>query len=140
MLYKSFELVQLSWPLGLVVLCSGIVYCGLLSVFPDAIDAFRSMRGYVIGSDWGAIETLFSMAAGVSGWISVVVAQRRLDANKLALFLVGLLCCVASIGLGFGSAAVFVGLHSDSVWEMMMYSLVSGAGACAFRGFISDAV
>ena len=138
MLHKAFEIMTLLWPVGLVALPFGMGCCFLLCLFPDAIEAYDKMRDFTATSQWGGIEVLFSLNSGVLGWVTVVVSERRLGAARFALLRMALPWCLASIGGGFALALLYIGSLSDSMWEMLAYSLVSAIGACAVRAYLGN--
>ncbi len=138
MLYKTFAILKLSSPVAVVALPFGMGYCFLLCLFPDAIEAYDKMLDFTATSQWGGIEVLFSLNSGVLGWVTVVVAERRLGAARFVLLLMALPWCLASIGGGFALALLYIGSFSDPMWEMLAYSLVSAIGACAVRAYLSN--
>lgn len=138
MFHKPFRFLRISWPIGLVTLPFGTVYCLLLCLFPDSIDAYANMRVYTDFSTWGGIETLFALNSAVLGWLSVVVAERRTGVVGFVLLLMVLPWCFSSIGAGFALASLCVGSFSDAVWDMLAYSLVSVVGASALRAYLCD--
>ncbi len=138
MFQKGLALLKLSWPLGVVALPFGTVYCLLLYLFPDSIDAYVKMRTYTVFSRWGGVEVFFVLNSAVLGWVSVVVSERRTGAARFILLLIALPWCFASIGGGFALAPLCLGRLSDAMWEMMAYSLVSVVCAGALRAYLGD--
>lgn len=138
MLHKTYEIMKLSWPLGLVALPFGMGYCFLLCFFPDAIDAYDKMRDFTATSQWGGIEVLFALNSGVLGWVTVVVSERRLGPARFVLLLMALPWCFASIGGGFALALLYIGSLSAAMFDMLAYSLVSAVGACAVRAYLDN--
>lgn len=132
------EFLRISWPVGLVAIPFGTVYWLLLFLLPDSIDAYVHMRAYTDFSRWGGIEILFALNSGILGWLSVVIVERRADVARFVLLLMVLPWCFSSIGSGFALASLSVGVFSDAVWNMLMYSLVSTVGASALRAYLSD--
>jgi len=135
MLCKTFEIMKLSWPLGLLALLFGMVYGLLLWSFPDAIEAYGTMRDYTAISQWGGIEVLFVLNSGVLGWVTVVVAERRMEAARFVLLPMAAPWCLVSIGGGFAFALLNIGSLSAAMMEMLAYSLGSAVGASILRAY-----
>lgn len=133
MFQNRIAILKRSWPLGVLALPFGTVYCLLLCLFPDSIDAYVKMRWYTEGG----VENLFVLNSAVLGWVSVVVSERRTGAAGFILLLIALPCCFVAIGGGFAIAPLFLGSLSDAMKEMLAYSLVSVVGAGAFRAYWS---
>lgn len=138
MFQNGIAFLKRLWPLGLLALPFGTVYCLLLYLFPDSIEAYVKMRAYTIFSRWGGVERLFVVNSLVLGWVSVIVSQRRTGAGGPVLLLFALLCCFAAIGCGFALAPVFLGGLSGAMREMLAYSLVSAVGASVLRAYLAN--
>lgn len=65
------------WPVLAIGLCGGAVYLLLLLCLDVAIDAERHIRPMIPVGPLAGPATLFLMASGVLGWISVFVAEAR---------------------------------------------------------------
>ena len=125
MFQNGFALLKLSFSLAVVALPFGIVYCLLICLFPDAIEAFGAMRHYVSFSRWGGIENLFVLNSLLMGWVTIIVLERTVGSTGHILFAIALPCWVAAIGGGFASGAFFAERVPDTMWELLVYSLVS---------------
>lgn len=138
MFHRPLKFLRISWPAGLVALPFGTVYCLLLCLFPDSIEAYAKVRVYTDFSGWGGIETLFALNSAILGWLSVVVAERRTSVAGFILLLMILPWCFASICGGFALASLWERSFSDAVWDMLACSLVSVVGASALRAYLCD--
>lgn len=138
MFENGIALLKQSWPLGLLALPFGTVYCLLLYLFPDSIEAYVKMRAYTIFSRWGGVERLFVLDSLVLGWVSSVVSERRTGAVGPVVLLFALPCCFAAIGGGFAIASLFLGSLSDAMKEMLAYTLVSAVGASVLRSYLAN--
>ena len=118
--------IKLAWPLALVALVFGLVYCALLCFFSEAIEAYAKLRDdNVIRSSRPGIVTLFVFNSGVLAWASVVLAERRTGIAGLFLSLLTLPWCLGSVSGGFAFALLFVETITNPMWEMLAWSLVS---------------
>lgn len=135
MLQNWIALLKRLWPLGLLAMPFGTIYCLLICLFPDSIEAYVKMRSYTAFSRWGGVERLFVLNSLVLGWVGAVVSQRRAGAVGPVVLLFALPCCVAAIGGGFAIASLFLGSLSDAMKEMLVYSLVSAVGASILRAY-----
>lgn len=136
--YGLLRVFRISWPVGLAALPFGAVYCLLVCLFPDSIDAYAKMHAYTDFSTWGGIEVLFMLNSAVLGWVAVVVTVRRTGVAGFVLILIALPWCLASIGSGFAVAWLCVGSISDGVWPMLAYSLGSVVCASALRTYMHE--
>ena len=111
-----------SWPLGLLALPFGTVYCLLLCFLSDSIEVYDELPG---NSEWGGVEVLFVLNSGVLAWVSVVVSERRTETEGFLALLFAFPWCFAAIGGGFAVALLFLGSLSDAMMEMLVFSVVS---------------
>lgn len=137
MFQEGIALLKRSWPLGLLALPFGAVYCLFLCLFPDSIEAYVEMRAYTQFSTWGGVQVLFLLNSVIIGWLSAVVSERSIGTVGAVALLLAVLCCLGAIGAGFCLAWFFLGSLSDPMWEMLAYSLVSAVGASALRTYLA---
>ena len=116
------------------------MYCLLLCLLSDAIEAFDRLPTYGLFLTWGGVEDLFVLNSVVLGWASVVACERTAGTAGVVLLLFVLPLCIAAIGGGFAVALVFVPCVSDAMWQMMVYSLVSVVGASILRVYLGEIV
>jgi len=140
MVQKQLEFMKRSWPLGLVALPFGLVYCSLLCFFGEAIEASTQVRGYLASYEWGGVDTLFALNSGLLGWLSIVVAGYRFGITGRCLLWIALPWCFAAIGGGFGLALLFADRLPSSVWEIVLCCLVFMIGTSVFRVYVDDVV
>jgi len=138
MFQKPLEFVERAWPLGLVAAPFGLVYCLLLCVFGEAIEASGQMRDYLANYDWGGVETLFALNSGLLGWVGIVVAGYRFGVTGPYLLWIALPWCFAAIGGGFALALLFLESLPGSMWEMILFCLVFMIGTAVFRVYLDD--
>ena len=65
MFQKQLDFVERAWPLGLLALPFGILYCLLLCFLTDAIEASEQMRGSLSNYEWGGVDSLFALTSGI---------------------------------------------------------------------------
>jgi hypothetical protein len=140
MFQKQVDFAERVWPLGLVALAFGLVYCLLLCVFEEAIEASEKMRDYLANYEWGGAEALFALNSGLLGWVSIVVAEYRFGISGWWLFLITLPCGFAAIGGGFVLALLLAERLPSSAWEIILLCLVFMIGTGAFRVYLDDGV
>ena len=138
MFQNGIALLKRLWPLGLLAMPFGTVYCLLLYLFPDSIEAYVRMRTYTAFSRWGGVERLFVLNSLVLGWVGAVVSERRAGAVGPVVLLFALPCCFAAIGGGFAIASLFLVSLSGAMKEMLAYSLVSAVGASVLRSYLAN--
>lgn len=135
MFQNGIALLKRLCPLGLLAMPFGTVYCLLLYLFPDSIEAYVRMRTYTAISRWGGVERLFVLNSLVLGWVGAVVSERRAGAVGPVVLLFALPCCFAAIGGGFAISPLFLGGLSGAMKEMLAYSLVASVGASILRAY-----
>lgn len=138
MFQRPIERLGISWSLGFIALPFGAVYCLLLCLFPDSIEAYVKMRTDVDFSTWGGVEVLFVLNSAGLGWASVVALERRTGAAGPVVLLLALPCCLAAIAGGFALAPLFLGSLSGAMREMLTYSLVSALVASVLRVYLGN--
>ncbi len=131
MLHRPFKLLCHSWPLVVLTLPFGALYCSLLCFFPDAIEASVQMQAYT--SEWGGVEVLFMLNSAGLGWASVVVSERRIGGAGPAMLLFAWPCCLVAIASGFAAAPLFLGGLTAAMKEMLIISLVSVLAVSGIR-------
>ena len=136
MLSRQSGIIRYVWATAGVATPFGAVYCLLLCLLTDAIEAFGRLPSYGLFLTWGGVEDLFVLNSVVLGWASVVAWERMAGIAGAVLLLFALPSCIAAIGGGFVVALVFLPSLSDPVWEMAAYSLVSVLGASIVRVYL----
>lgn len=136
--HKPFELVRRSWPVGVVALLFGSVYCSLVCFLTDGIDAFDKMSAFMVTSRWGGVEDLFLLNSIALGWVSVVVSETRTGTAGFVPLLMALAWCLVSIGGAFALGSLWLGRFSGPMWGMVAYSVLPVLGAAGVRCYLGN--
>lgn len=137
MVHTVIELLGRSWPVGFVVILCGIVYCVLLCLFCDAIEAADE---FTTGTGEGGPLTLFLITSLLLGWGTVAVLEYRLGVTGSRLWVIALPWWAASIGGGFAAASFLAGRLPAPVSELCVLCAVSAGCTGAYRIYFSDIV
>ena len=132
--------MRLSWPIGVVTLPFGLVYCFLLCFLGDAIAASEKMAAQLSGYEWGGVDALFAMNSGLLGWAGVVVAAKRFGISGPSLFLIALPWSLGALGGGFAVALLVMGSLPHSIWQILGICVVFMISTAVFRTYVDDVV
>lgn len=138
MFEKQLNFLERAWPIGLVALPFGLVYCLLLCVFGEAIEASGQMRGFLANYEWGGVDALFALTSGILGWTSIAVTGYRFGITGAWLLLIALPWCLTAIVGGFALAELIIDRLPGPVWELVVCCLVWMIGTCIFRVYLDD--
>jgi len=137
MFRKLFILLKLSWPLVLVGVPFGIIYCLLFRLFPNAIELSDEFRSELFFSAGGGPNTLFGLNSLVLGWVSIVVLEHRSGIVGPFLLVIGFPYWGIAIGGGFALGVFYLGRIPNSTGELIAFCLVCVILSAGVRSFIS---
>ena len=102
MFRPGFYLLRRGWPVVLVIVPFGVIYCLLLCFLSEAIVAEEHVDHF-----WDpGPEMLFTFNSLLLGWVTVVILEHRFGATGLSVFLLAVPCWAVAIGAGFALAAL----------------------------------
>jgi hypothetical protein len=130
-------LLKRSWPVSLVTVPCGAVYCLLLWLFPEALDALENLPSSLLWGQWGGIETLFLLDSLILGWASVVVLEHVLGMTGRVVLLIAVMSCIIAVGGGFALARVILGPLPGNPSEMVAYCIATTIVSAACRSWWS---
>ena len=137
---REAERRNLWWVLALVSLPFGLVYCFLLCLLRQSLQAEASewLNTYVSISQWGGPTTLFALNAGILGWVCAAVASKRLGEIGTFVLLPVLLWGVLATAGGFFLSTIFVQSAPGVFWKLISLCVLVMAASAGIRACLDE--